>query len=219
MGAPSYLLLITSHLSSLRDHTVVGIVVTAATRVATWGFTAAWGLSAALRASALIVAVTARGLAAAALSALSVLLSILEQGCLVDERRLLEELTAGDVSLLLRIREETDVQRLDVLLHVELLRALSATLGALCREVEDAQSVDLHLARVEELLDETGAELLQHAKDDVGGVDTSVLGDVVRHLTGVQGLDSLHSREVLTIGRMILHLVLIDFINNFCHSL
>ena len=80
MGAPSYLLLITSHLLPLRDHSVVGIIVTAATRVATWG------LGAALRAAALAVA-------AAALSALSVLLSILEQGCLVDERRLLEELT------------------------------------------------------------------------------------------------------------------------------
>ena len=53
MGAPSYLLLITSHLLPLRDYTVVGIIVAAATRVATWGFTAAWGLGAALRAAAL----------------------------------------------------------------------------------------------------------------------------------------------------------------------
>ena len=54
-GRPDGAPLLTSHLLPLRDYTVVGIVVAAATGVATWGFTATWGLGAALRAAALVL--------------------------------------------------------------------------------------------------------------------------------------------------------------------
>jgi len=135
----------------------------------------------------------------------------------VDELGLLQELTAGDVVLLLLLGEESDVQTLDVRVHVELVLAHCTALVALQRGVERAESLDLHLLRVEQHLDQTATELLQYAVNDVGGVNRSVLADVGCQLTGVQTLKVLYSAVPLTESLRVRVLILVHFIDNLCH--
>ena len=93
---------------------------------------------------------------------------ILLQGiskCLcIHELRLLDELAAADVGLGLLIGDESDVQRLEVGIRREFLLGGSAALLILDGGVEGAQTVDLYAARVEQHLQHTAAELLQHTE-------------------------------------------------------
>ena len=138
---------------------------------------------------------------------------------LVDahELSLLQELAARDVHLLLLLRQESDVQGLDVLLHRELvLRQRSQTV--LDGGVERAQAVNLHLLRVEQHFQQTAAELLKHAEYDVLRVDTAMFRDVLRHLSRVQRFHTLDASVPLAVGSRLRVLVLRHFINNLCHS-
>ena len=110
------------------------------------------------------------------------------------------------------------MQTLHVLQNVELVLGHGATLHALQSSVEGSQSLDLHLLRVEQHLQQTTAELLHHAVHDVGGVNTSVLCDVIRQLTGVQTLQILHTAVPLAVSTVVLVLVLVHFINNLRHT-
>ena len=81
-----------------------------------------------------------------ALVVVGLLYGLVSEAVDADELRLLEELAAGDVHLLLLLGQESDVQGLDVLSHVELLGVGLALAIDGC--VEGAQPVDLHLLRV-----------------------------------------------------------------------
>ena len=119
----------------------------------------------------------------------------------VDELGFLEELTAGDVLLGRLLGQESDVERLQVLVHVAVLRLQRTLLLVLQRAVERAAALYLHLLRVEEHLKQTASELLQYAVNDVGSVDRAVLRDVVGQLSGVQRLEVLDLCVPLAEGR------------------
>ena len=80
------------------------------------------------------------------------------------------------------------MERTQVLADVEVLLLGRATLGVLEGAVERAEALNLHLLRLQQHLQQTAAELLQHTIDDIGGVDATVLRDVVGQLSGVQRL-------------------------------
>ena len=83
------------------------------------------------------------------------------------------------------------MQALQVLLGREVL-LLGCTASLILQGSEEyTQTVNLHSLRIQKHLQQTAAELLQHSKHHVGGVDASVLSDVVRHLAGVQYLYGL----------------------------
>ena len=146
-------------------------------------------------ATALVVAAlrTAAGLTAAALrtTALGAFLLLHQERVDVDELGLLEELTAGDILIGRLLGQESDVERLQVLVHIEVLLLQRTVLLVLQGAVEGAEPLDLYLLRLQQHLNQTAAELLQHAVNDVGGVDASVLRDVVSQLSGVQRLEVL----------------------------
>ena len=162
-----------------------------------------------------VAAAVAAGVAAGA-GAFLVLLG--QQGVNEHELGLLQELAAGDVLLRSLLGQETDVQRLQVLVHVEVLLLQGSVLLVLEGAVEGAEALDLHLLRVEQHLQQTAAELLQHAVDHVGGVDASVFGDVLRQLARVERLQALDLSVPLAEGSAVGVLVLLHFIQNFCHS-
>ena len=147
-----------------------------------------------------------------------VLVAALNQALYINKLGMLQELSARDVLLLLLFRKETDVQTPDVLVYIELVLAQSTALLALDGGVEGTQTINLHLLRVKQHLQQTAAELLQNTIYHVGGINASVLANVVRQLTGVQALQVLHSSVVLAIGSAVLILVLVNFINNLCHN-
>ena len=137
----------------------------------------------------------------------------------VDELSLLQELAAGDVLLLFLFRQEADVQSLQARVHAELVSTLGAALRVLDGAVERAQALNLHSLRLQQHLNQTAAELLQHAVHHVGRVDRAVLGDVLCQLARVQGLDGLAVREPHAIdpgGRV---RVLLQLIKNLRHNL
>ena len=111
------------------------------------------------------------------------------------------------------------MQTFDVLLHVELVLAHRTALGALNGGIERAQSLNLNALRVEQHLQQAAAELLHHAVHHVGRVNRTVLGNVVRQLARVHTLQILHASVVLAVGRVVLVLVLVHFINNLRHNL
>ena len=160
------------------------------------------------------VRITAAAVAAAA----AVLFLVLQQRIDVHELGLLQELAAGDVRLLLLLRQESDVQTLDVLLHVELVLAHRTALRALDGGIERAEALNLHALRLQQHLNQAAAELLHHAVNHVGRVDRTVLGNVVRQPTGVQTLQILHASVELAEGAAVLVLVLVHFINNLRHT-
>ena len=133
-----------------------------------------------------------------------------------DELGPLQELTAGDVLLLGLLRQETDAQPLDVLLRVVLVFRGSSR--ALDGAVERAEAVDLHLLRVEQHLQQTAAELLQHAVNDVGGVDRAVLRDVVCQLARIQRFETLGAAVPHAVALRLRVVVSFYFIQNLCHS-
>ena len=136
----------------------------------------------------------------------------------VDEIGLLQELSAGDVQLLFLLGQETDVQSIQVAVHAELVLRLSASLGVFERSVERAEALDLHLLRLQKHLDETTAELLQHAEYDIGRIDAAVLRDVLRQLARVHRLQRLHLSKPLAVSHAVRVLVLLYFIQNLCHN-
>ena len=85
-------------------------------------------------------------------------------------------------------REDADDDLNDGLSSFLLQRTL---LLVLQRAVERAETLYLHLLRVEEHLKQTASELLQYAVNDVGSVDRAVLRDVVGQLSGVQRFEVL----------------------------
>ena len=104
----------------------------------------------------------------------AVLILSLQKAVHVDELGLLDELTAGDVLLGGLLGQESDVQRLHVLVGVVILLLVGTALLVLERGVEGAEALNLHLLRLQEHLYETAAEFLQHAIDHVGGATSGV---------------------------------------------
>ena len=104
-------------------------------------------------------------------------------------------------------------------MRVELLLLQGTILLVLESAVEGAEALNLYLLRLQQHLNETAAELLQYAVNDIGGVDTSVLRDVVSQLSGVQCFQTLDLSVPLAEGRAVRVLVLLYFIQNLCHTL
>ena len=154
-----------------RDRTVAATALVVAAGVVT-GLGVAAGVVAVVRATALGVVTAGLTAAASALRvrALGAFLLFLHQERVdVDKLGLFEELTAGDVLLGSLLGQESDVERLQVLVHVEVFLLQCTLLLVLQRAVERAEALDLHLLRVEEHLKQTASELLQYAVNDVGG--------------------------------------------------
>ena len=109
------------------------------------------------------------------------------------------------------------MQGLDVLLQREVAGVAHAR--ALDGGVEGAQSVDLHLLALQEHLDETGAELLQHAQHHVAGIDGAVLCDVTCHLARVERLGVFHLRIPLAValGHLVVR-VFLQSVIDLCHN-
>ena len=105
-----------------------------------------------------------------------------------------------------------------MLVHIEVLLLQRTVLLVLQGAVERAEPLDLYLLRLQQHLNETAAELLQHAVNDVGGVDRSVLRDVVSQLARVQRLEVLDLCVPLAESCTERILVLFYFIQNLCHS-
>ena len=123
-----------------RDRTVAATALVVAAGVVT-------GLGV-VRATALGVVTAGLTAAASALRvrALGAFLLFLHQERVdVDKLGLFEELTAGDVLLGSLLGQESDVERLQVLVHVEVLLLQRTLLLVLQRAVERAEALDLHL--------------------------------------------------------------------------
>ena len=114
-----------------------------------------------------------------------VLVAALNQALYINKLGMLQELSARDVLLLLLFRKEADVQTPDVLVYIELVLAQSTALLALDGGVEGTQTINLHLLRVKQHLQQTAAELLQNTKHHVRCVDRAVLCNVSSHLSCV----------------------------------
>ena len=131
-----------------RDRTVAATALVVAAGVVT-GLGVVAGLRAAVvRATALGVVTAGLTAAASALRvrALGAFLLFLHQERVdVDKLGLFEELTAGDVLLGSLLGQESDVERLQVLVHVEVLLLQRTLLLVLQRAVERAEALDLHL--------------------------------------------------------------------------
>jgi len=173
-------------LSLILVEAIVAIVVTVVTTtgvVATTTVFTVSGIGAATLIAGLVATVTALRAAVAALRAAiagiiaSRVASVLVFSLLVQERidvdklGLLQELTAGDVLLGSLLGQESDVESLQVLVHIEILLLQGTILLVLEGAIEGAKPLNLYLLRLQQHLDETAAELLQYAVDDVGGVD------------------------------------------------
>ena len=123
-----------------RDRTVAATALVVAAGVVT-------GLGV-VRATALGVVTAGLTAAASALRvrALGAFLLFLHQERVdVDKLGLFEELTAGDVLLGSLLGQESDVERLQVLVHVEVFLLQCTLLLVLQRAVERAEALDLHL--------------------------------------------------------------------------
>ena len=81
------------------------------------------------------------------------------------------------------------------------------------REYHLHPNLNQTLLRVEQHLDQATAELLQHAVNDIGGVNQSVLADVGCQLTGVQTLKVLYSAVPLTESLRVRVPILVHFID------
>ena len=151
----------------------------------------------------------------------NVILLARQQTLDVDEFSLLEELTAGDVVLLSLIGQESDVQRLQVLVHVEVLLLVGTALLAFAGQVERAQSGHLHLLRFQQHLQQTRLELLHHTLHHIFCEDASVLGDVLGQPRHVHRLDALQTGVPLPVHHRlrVLDVVLVNFIKNFAHDI
>ena len=110
------------------------------------------------------------------------------------------------------------MESLQVLVHVEILLLGGSVLLVLEGAVEGAEALNLYLLRLQQHLNETAAELLQHAVNDVGGVDRAVLRNVVSQLARVQRLEVLDLCVPLAESHAVRVLVLLYFIQNLCHS-
>ena len=96
------------------------------------------------------------------------------------------------------------MQALQVLLGREVL-LLGCTASLILQGCEEyTQTVNLHSLRIQEHLQQTAAELLQHSEHHVGCIDATVLTDVVSHLAGIQYLDGLTVCKPLALDLRIL---------------
>ena len=111
------------------------------------------------------------------------------------------------------------MQCLQVGVHVELVLLVGSALLVLDGAVEGAQTVYLHLLRIEQHLDQARTELLQYSKHHVLGVNRAVLTDVLCQSARVHSLKTLHVTKPLAERLRLVCLVLLYFIQNFCHKL
>ena len=203
----SFLLII--HLLSCLVH------VAAAT---TWLITAS-GVAAGIAAGVLAAAAT-RGVSTARTAASWLVIRLtLYQTLDVDKLGLLQELPRRDVLLGSLLGQESDVQRLQMLANVKLILFHRAVLLVLQGAVECAKAINLHLLTLQQHLDETRAELLQHAVHHVGGVDRAMLRDVSSQLACVQRFQVLDDCEPLAKCTRYAVSVLFYFVQNLCHNL
>ena len=178
-------------------------LVASTTAIATAAISAASGVS--------------TGIAAlAATTAVGGLLTITAQQTLgIHKLGFLQELTARDIHLLLLLRHESDVESLQVLTHIKLL-LLGSTAGLILQGSEEGtQSVDLHSLALQQHLNQTATELLQHTKYYILRINATVLADVLCQLAGVQGFNTLAVGEPLAKYLRLIVLVLSQLIKIF----
>ena len=129
-----------------------------------------------------------------------------------------DKLPARDVGLSLLVGQESNVQGFQVLGWREILLSQGSAGLVLQGCEEDAQTVDLYSFRVQQHLQQTASEFLQHSEYHVWGVDASVFRDVVGHLSGVQCFDGFSVGKPLTVNLRVLDVVLLQQIKNLCHN-
>ena len=132
---------------------------------------------------------------------------------------LLQELTTRDIHLLLLLRHESDVERLQVLAHIKLVLLQGAAGLILQGSEEGTQSVDLHSLALQQHLHQAATELLQHTKYYILRINATVLADVLCQLAGVQGFNTLAVGEPLAKYLRLVVLVLSQLIKNLRHTL
>ena len=178
-------------------------LVASTTAIATAAISAASGVS--------------TGIAAlAATTAVGGLLTIAAQQTLgIHKLGLLQELTARDIHLLLLLRHESDVESLQVLTHIKLILLQSASGLVLQGCEEGTQTIDLHSLALQQHLNQTATELLQHTKYYILRINATVLTDVLCQLAGVQGFNTLAVGEPLAKYLRLIVLVLSQLIKIF----
>ena len=93
----------------------------------------------------------------------------------VNELRLLDKLATRDIQLLLLLGDEADVQRLEVLVHIEIILAEGTAGLILDGSIKSTQTINLHALALQQHLQQTAAELLQHTEHHIGRIQTAML--------------------------------------------
>ena len=111
------------------------------------------------------------------------------------------------------------MQTVERALGVELFETWCTALLVLGHQVEGSQTLELHLLRLEQHLNDTCLCLGEHTLNHVLGEYRSVLRDVLRQLTGVECLCVNDSTVELTISRTCLVLCPFSLVLGSCFSL